>query len=94
MPVEGEEEALRKAKIRRWMVGCKVADYEIAVLYLKQAGFDLADAMKMYFADVAWEREHPLGGKCGAGWRSMGKGQVILGVGAHRVSNTATLRKS
>ena len=25
-PVEGEEEELRKAKIRRWMVACKVAE--------------------------------------------------------------------
>lgn len=28
-PVEGEEEELRKAKIRRWMVACKVAEYVV-----------------------------------------------------------------
>lgn len=26
-PVEGEEEERRRAKIRKWMVGCKVAEY-------------------------------------------------------------------
>lgn len=26
-PVEGEEEELRRSKIRKWMVGCKVAEY-------------------------------------------------------------------
>ena len=25
-PVEGEEEEIRKAKVRRWMVACKVAE--------------------------------------------------------------------
>ena len=26
-PVEGEEEELKKSKVRRWMVACKVAEY-------------------------------------------------------------------
>ena len=26
-PVEGEEEEIRKGKVRRWMMGCKVAEY-------------------------------------------------------------------
>ncbi|KAI4259027.1 MAG: hypothetical protein LQ352_000924 [Teloschistes flavicans] len=32
-PIDGEEEELRKSKIRRWMVTCKVSDYNIALLY-------------------------------------------------------------
>ncbi|KAK0722374.1 hypothetical protein B0T26DRAFT_644203 [Lasiosphaeria miniovina] len=59
-PVEGEEEEARKAKIRRWMVATKVADYDVAVLYLEQAGYDFHDATEAYFADEAWERDHPL----------------------------------
>ncbi|OAA57848.1 hypothetical protein SPI_06733 [Niveomyces insectorum RCEF 264] len=35
-PVEGAAEARRKAAIRRFMVACKVADYDLAVLYLEQ----------------------------------------------------------
>ncbi|OLN93929.1 hypothetical protein CCHL11_03487 [Colletotrichum chlorophyti] len=64
-PVEGEEEELRKSRIRRFMTGCKVSDYDVAVLYLEQAEYDLAVAMEAYFADEAWEREHPVqeGGK-------------------------------
>ncbi|KAI1426100.1 hypothetical protein F5Y12DRAFT_713549 [Xylaria sp. FL1777] len=58
-PIEGEEEEKRKAKIRRWMVGCKVHEYDIAVLYLEQAGYDLQLAMDTYFADEEWERTHP-----------------------------------
>ncbi len=30
-PLEGEEEELRKAKIRRWMVACKVAEYVFSI---------------------------------------------------------------
>lgn len=59
-PIEGEEEEARKAKIRRWMVTCKVADYEVAVFYLEQAGYDFCDAIDAYFADEQWERENPL----------------------------------
>ncbi len=40
MPVEGEGEARRKAAIRRFMVACKVADYDLAVLYLEQTAVD------------------------------------------------------
>jgi hypothetical protein len=35
-PLEGEEEELRKSKIRRWMVACKVAE---CVLPFPCAGF-------------------------------------------------------
>ncbi|KAM7192536.1 hypothetical protein V8F33_008297 [Rhypophila sp. PSN 637] len=58
-PVNGEEEQIRKNKIRRWMVTCKVHDYDVAVLYLEQAGYDIEAATEAYFADEAWERDHP-----------------------------------
>lgn len=66
-PIEGEDEERRKSKVRRFMTSAKVADYDIATLYLEQSGYDLATAVEAYFADEAWEREHPnrlpLGGK-------------------------------
>lgn len=58
-PVEGEEEELRKAKIRRLMTSCKIADYDIAVLYLEQHGYDLNLASEAFVADEEWERTHP-----------------------------------
>lgn len=58
-PIEGEEEELRKAKIRRFMTTCKVINYDIAVLYLEQATYDLATAVAAYLDDDRWEREHP-----------------------------------
>ncbi|OHF02664.1 hypothetical protein CORC01_02060 [Colletotrichum orchidophilum] len=65
-PIEGEEEELRKSRIRRFMTGCKVSDYDVAVLYLEQVGYDLAAAMEAYADDEAWEKSHPVqdgGGK-------------------------------
>ncbi|TPX11164.1 uncharacterized protein E0L32_000982 [Thyridium curvatum] len=59
-PVGGEAEELRKAKIRRWMVACKEADYDVAVLYLEGADYDLALATEAYLADEEWERAHPV----------------------------------
>ncbi|MCJ1394457.1 hypothetical protein MMC18_007335 [Xylographa bjoerkii] len=59
-PVEGEEEELRRSKVRKWMVGCKVAEYDIALLYLQQADYDLEASIAAYKADEKWEREHPL----------------------------------
>jgi hypothetical protein len=58
-PIEGEEEEKRKAKIRRWMVACKVHEYDVALFYLEQAGYDLQIATEEYFADEEWERTHP-----------------------------------
>ena len=34
--------------------------YEIALLYLKQADYDLDVAVEAYLADERWEREHPI----------------------------------
>ena len=58
-PVEGEEEELRKSKIRRFMTSAKVSDYDVALLYLEQSGYDMAAAVEAFFADEAWERDHP-----------------------------------
>ncbi|KAI7459861.1 hypothetical protein KC357_g9095 [Hortaea werneckii] len=59
-PVEGEEEEIRKGKVRRWMMGCKVAEYDIALLYLDQAAWDVQAAIEAFREDEAWERAHPL----------------------------------
>lgn len=59
-PLEGEEEEIRKGKVRKFMVGCKVAEYDVALLYLQQAEYDLEQAMEAFKADERWEREHPL----------------------------------
>lgn len=58
-PVEGEEEELRKGKIRRFMTACKVSDYDYALLYMEQAGYDIDVAITAYLDDEAWERSHP-----------------------------------
>jgi len=73
-PVEGEAEEARKVQIRRWMVATKVADYDVAVLYLEQAGYDSQAAADAYFADEAWERENPLMEEGGQGGKRRGKG--------------------
>lgn len=62
-PVEGEEEELRKGKIRRFMVACKVSEYDVAVLYLEQTDYDLEAATIAYIADEEWEASHPVEGK-------------------------------
>lgn len=62
-PIDGEEEELRKGKIRRFMTSCKVSDYDIALLYLEQSDYDLGASMQAFFDDEAWEREHPQHGK-------------------------------
>ncbi|KAF1994546.1 hypothetical protein P154DRAFT_526985 [Amniculicola lignicola CBS 123094] len=65
-PLEGEEEEMRKSKVRRWMVACKVVDvapryrYDIALMYLEQAGYNLDEAVAAYKADEQWEMDHPL----------------------------------
>lgn len=59
-PLEGEEEEIRKGKVRKFMVGCKVAEYDVALLYLQQADYDLDQAMNTFKEDERWEKEHPL----------------------------------
>lgn len=55
-PIDGEEEELRKSKIRRLMTSCKLADYDVAQLYLEQAKYDLDDAIDAFVGDEAWEQ--------------------------------------
>ncbi|KAK5164462.1 uncharacterized protein LTR77_009668 [Saxophila tyrrhenica] len=62
-PIEGEEEEMKKQKLRRWMVGCKVAEYDVAVLYLQQADWNLEAAIEAYKDDERWEKEHPIEAK-------------------------------
>ncbi|MCJ1341899.1 hypothetical protein MMC31_000077 [Peltigera leucophlebia] len=59
-PINGEEDEIKKSKVRRWMVACKVAEYDIALLYLEQAEYDLDAAVNTYLTDELWETEHPL----------------------------------
>ncbi|KAI0013677.1 hypothetical protein F4779DRAFT_625172 [Xylariaceae sp. FL0662B] len=79
-PIDGEEEETRKSKIRRWMVACKVHEYDVAVLYLEQAGYDIEMATEKYFADEAWERAHPVQGV------ERGKGIMRNGCNRHTLS--------
>ncbi|CEI39351.1 hypothetical protein FVEN_g10386 [Fusarium venenatum] len=62
-PVEGEEEEMRKGKIRRFMTSCKVSDYDIAVLYLEQSSYDITNAVTAYLDDEKWEQEHSVPSK-------------------------------
>ncbi|GAB1320533.1 LysM domain-containing protein [Madurella fahalii] len=59
-PPESPDEIARKITIRRWMVACKEADYDMALVYLEEAGYDLDEAVGRYVEDEAWEREHSL----------------------------------
>lgn len=57
-PVRGEDEELRKSKIRRFMTSCKVSDYDVALLYLEKSVYDLGASVEAYLDDVAWEKSH------------------------------------
>lgn len=83
--MEGEEEEARKAKVRRWMVGCKCAEYEVAELYLEQAGYDLGRAVERYLADEEWERTHPM--------ESKKRGKERVRAGGPWASQAAFLRR-
>lgn len=45
------------------MVACKVAEYDVALLYLEQANYELDLAIDVYKDDERWEKENPLQGK-------------------------------
>ncbi|OMP85762.1 hypothetical protein BK809_0001973 [Diplodia seriata] len=83
-PVEGEEEEARKVKVRKWMVACKVAEYDIALLYLKQADYDLDAAIEAFKDDERWEQEHPLQGS------STGKNKMRIGRSRWSVGGSLT----
>ncbi|KAI4748750.1 hypothetical protein E4T50_00969 [Aureobasidium sp. EXF-12298] len=78
-PVEGEEEELRKSKLRRFMVTCKVSEYDVAQLYLEQHDYDLDSAVEAYQDDEKWEKEHPLqdNGKGKMSARTVGKRRYV-----------------
>ncbi|KAL5117951.1 hypothetical protein ACEQ8H_004096 [Pleosporales sp. CAS-2024a] len=59
-PVEGEEEEMKKTKLRKFMVTCKVSEYDVALLYLEQAKYNLEQATNAFKADEKWEQDHPL----------------------------------
>jgi len=59
-PLEGEEEEIKKTKLRKFMVKCKVAEYDVALLYLEQASYNLEQAITAYKADEDWEKTHSL----------------------------------
>lgn len=59
-PPRGEDDEARTSKVRRFMTSCKVHDYDLALLYLEQAGYDLDDAVERWRDDERWERENPL----------------------------------
>ncbi|CBX99696.1 hypothetical protein IAQ61_005052 [Plenodomus lingam] len=59
-PLEGEEEEIKKTKLRKFMVRCKVAEYDVALLYLEQTEYQLEHAVTSYKADEEWEKEHSL----------------------------------
>ena len=59
-PIDVQEEEERKSKIRKFMVTCKVSNYDVAVLYLEQAKQDLSMAIESYLADEKWEAENPM----------------------------------
>ncbi|KAK5116439.1 hypothetical protein LTR62_007987 [Meristemomyces frigidus] len=85
-PPEGEEEEVRRGKVRRWMIAVKVADipvrlrYDVALLYLQQAEWDLEVAIQAYQDDERWEREHPMEGKRKVGKDKKKKKKEILSV--------------
>lgn len=80
-PVHGEEEEIRKGKIRRFMTTCKVSNYDVAVLYLDQAKQDLEMAAEAYWADEKWEAEHPMAGTSKAGGKRPTRKKFGIGTG-------------
>ncbi|KAL9632666.1 MAG: hypothetical protein Q9164_005178, partial [Protoblastenia rupestris] len=79
-PLESEEQEIRKSKIRRWMMTCKVSEYDVALLYLQQASYDLNAAVEAHVADVKWEEEHPIAGSSN-GKHTQRPGRRKFGVG-------------
>lgn len=52
--------------------------YDVAILYLEQANYDLEMAMDVYKDDERWEEEHPISGN------KKGEGKTRLDVGRRR----------
>lgn len=77
-PIEGEEEEIRKSKVRKWMVACKVSEYDVALLYLQEAEYNLEQAIDTYRDDELWEKEHPIEAS------AKGKGKAHQNIGRRR----------
>ncbi|KAJ8610273.1 hypothetical protein MRB53_038676 [Persea americana] len=58
-PIDSEEEIARKTNLRKFMVGVKCHEYDVAELYMKQADGDVEAAIEAYRADEKWEKENP-----------------------------------
>ena len=54
-------------------MGTKCAEYEVAVLYLKQSKWDLRAALEGWSADERWERENPMNERKGERSGKLGK---------------------
>jgi hypothetical protein len=67
------------------MVACKEWDYDTAVVYLEESGYDFGEAVRRYVEDCAWEREHPLDSRTGKG-KGRKKGLETTGVGGGLLS--------
>ncbi|KAI4619192.1 uncharacterized protein J4E87_007780 [Alternaria ethzedia] len=81
-PLEGEEEEIKKTKLRKFMVKCKVAEYDVALLYLEQASYNLEQAITAYKADEDWEKTHSLeAAKKGKAKESQSSGRRKWGFG-------------
>nr|POE86553.1 hypothetical protein CFP56_46737 [Quercus suber] len=85
-PLEGEEEEAKKHKVRRWMVTCKVTEYDVALLYLQQSNWVLDDAITAYQEDERWELAHPLEAK-----ERLKKGKAAKGAGMRRFVGSASI---
>ena len=73
-----------------WLTSVPLAlRYDVALLYLRQAEWDLEAAMEAYREDERWEREHPLeaqarakkgkGNGMGMGTKSVGMRRFVGG---------------
>ncbi len=59
-PQADPEEDERRKKIRRFMVQCKVSEYEVAKMYLEHLDWEMEKAVEGWNEDEEWERLHPL----------------------------------
>lgn len=58
-----DEDIERRRILRRFMVACKISEYDVAKLYLEDAEWDDKLAMERWRDDSEWEKAHPLQSK-------------------------------
>jgi hypothetical protein len=61
--------------------------YDVAQLYLKQAGWDLEAAIQAYREDERWEQDHPVEGRS-----NLKKGKAAADAGIRRFLGTSRAR--